>query len=90
MKTRLPWWVYLVLGLGIFGYEWWSQRPTHQPHFTFDGPALVIHGGAGVITRENMSPAMEALVRASLERVLDSGYAALARGESRMDVVVRV
>jgi beta-aspartyl-peptidase (threonine type) len=29
-------------------------------------------------------------VRTSLERVLDSGYAALARGESRMDVVVRV
>ena len=60
------------------------------PDFHFEGPSIVIHGGAGTITRANMRPEMEALVRASLTRVLDSGYAALARGEDRMDVVVSV
>ncbi len=90
MKKRIPWWAFVLLALAILGYEWWAQRPVHEPDFYFEGPAIVIHGGAGVITRENMSPEMEAMVRRSLERVLDSGYAALARGEARMDVIVRV
>ena len=90
MKPHLPWWASALIVLAIASYSWYQRQPAHAPDFEFDGPAIVIHGGAGVITRENMSPEMEALVRSSLERVLDSGYAALERGEDRMDVVVRV
>ncbi|MDG1253093.1 MAG: isoaspartyl peptidase/L-asparaginase [Schleiferiaceae bacterium] len=90
MKRRLPWWATAIIVLAIASYSWYQRQPAHAPDFEFEGAAIVIHGGAGVITRENMSPEMEALVRSSLERVLDSGYAALERGENRMDVVVRV
>jgi beta-aspartyl-peptidase (threonine type) len=48
---------------------------------------LVIHGGAGVIKRENLSPEREAEVRARLEEALRAGHAVLARGGSSVDAV---
>ena len=38
---------------------------------------LVIHGGAGTITRETMSPEREIAYHAKLREALDSGYAVL-------------
>ena len=49
--------------------------------------ALVIHGGAGVITREQLSAADERAIRADLERALDAGDAVLQRGGSALDAV---
>ncbi|MBU8899054.1 isoaspartyl peptidase/L-asparaginase [Corallococcus sp. M34] len=48
---------------------------------------LVIHGGAGVISRENLSPEREAAVRAALAQSLQAGHAVLARGGSSLDAV---
>lgn len=48
---------------------------------------LVIHGGAGVIKRENLSPEREAEVRAKLEESLRAGHAVLARGGSSVEAV---
>ncbi|HEX2204039.1 MAG TPA: isoaspartyl peptidase/L-asparaginase, partial [Longimicrobium sp.] len=48
---------------------------------------LVIHGGAGTIRREDMSPEREAAYRASLARALTAGHAVLARGGASMDAV---
>jgi beta-aspartyl-peptidase (threonine type) len=48
---------------------------------------LVIHGGAGVIKRENLSPEKEAEVRAKLEESLRAGHAVLARGGSSVEAV---
>ncbi|NOJ79439.1 isoaspartyl peptidase/L-asparaginase family protein [Myxococcus xanthus] len=48
---------------------------------------LVIHGGAGVISRENLSPEREAEVRAALTRSLQAGHAVLAGGGSALDAV---
>ena len=49
---------------------------------------LVVHGGAGVIVRDKLSPEMEAQYRAKLQEALDAGYAVLARGGSALDAVV--
>ncbi len=42
--------------------------------------ALVIHGGAGVIERDNLSADTERDIHAALDRALDAGNAVLARG----------
>lgn len=49
---------------------------------------LAIHGGAGVITRERLTPELEAQYRAELQKSLDAGYAVLERGGSALDAVV--
>jgi len=48
---------------------------------------MVIHGGAGTISREQMTPAREAAYRAGLERALRAGYAVLQRGGRSLDAV---
>jgi L-asparaginase / beta-aspartyl-peptidase len=50
--------------------------------------AIAIHGGAGVILPENMTPELEAAYRAELEGALRAGHAVLARGGSALDAVV--
>ncbi|MBK7382766.1 MAG: isoaspartyl peptidase/L-asparaginase [Flavobacteriales bacterium] len=49
--------------------------------------ALAIHGGAGTISPEVMTPSREKIYRAALELSLQRGYAALAQGGSALDVV---
>ncbi|HXG57931.1 MAG TPA: isoaspartyl peptidase/L-asparaginase [Thermoanaerobaculia bacterium] len=48
---------------------------------------LVIHGGAGTITRQNMTPEAETKHREGLEAALRAGHAVLARGGSSLDAV---
>ncbi|HEX2121414.1 MAG TPA: isoaspartyl peptidase/L-asparaginase [Thermoanaerobaculia bacterium] len=48
---------------------------------------LVIHGGAGTITRKSMSPEREAEYRAALSQALRTGHAVLAKGGSSLDAV---
>ncbi|MBK5258062.1 MAG: isoaspartyl peptidase/L-asparaginase [Thermoanaerobaculia bacterium] len=48
---------------------------------------LVVHGGAGTITRSSMTPEMEKEYRTSLETALRTGYAILARGGTSLDAV---
>lgn len=47
--------------------------------------ALAIHGGAGVIEREQLSAEEEAAIRADLDRALDAGHAVLRDGGSALD-----
>jgi L-asparaginase / beta-aspartyl-peptidase len=49
---------------------------------------LVIHGGAGVIVRERLTPGHEAEYRVALQASLNAGYAVLARGGTALDAVV--
>jgi len=49
---------------------------------------LVIHGGAGTMSRDAMTPAMEAAYRASLEAALRAGHEVLAAGGQALDAVV--
>src|SRR5207244_4369813 len=48
---------------------------------------FVMHGGAGTITRTNMTPEAEAQIRAKMEEALKAGHAILARGGSSVDAV---
>ena len=49
--------------------------------------ALVIHGGAGVIERDQLSTADEQSIRDDLEQALEAGRAVLAQGGSALDAV---
>ncbi|MNK13727.1 Isoaspartyl peptidase precursor [compost metagenome] len=48
---------------------------------------LVIHGGAGTITKASMSAEMEAAYRAALTLALQTGYDALKAGKTSLDAV---
>ncbi|MFH1373548.1 MAG: isoaspartyl peptidase/L-asparaginase [bacterium] len=48
---------------------------------------LVMHGGAGTITRANMTPEMEQAYRVKLTEVLQTGYDILANGGTALDAV---
>lgn len=49
--------------------------------------SLAVHGGAGVIERDSLSPEMDAAYRAALHRALEAGSAVLAAGGSALDAV---
>jgi beta-aspartyl-peptidase (threonine type) len=48
---------------------------------------LVMHGGAGTITRSSMTPDMEKQYREKLEEALRAGHAILAKGGTSLDAV---
>lgn len=52
--------------------------------------ALVIHGGAGVIERNQMSPDAEAAYRAAMARAVATGTAVLEQGGTALDAVEAV
>lgn len=49
--------------------------------------SLVIHGGAGIIQRDRVTPQQEAAVRAGLSAALDAGERVLKAGGSALDAV---
>jgi beta-aspartyl-peptidase (threonine type) len=51
-------------------------------------PTLVIHGGAGTIRKENMSPELEKEYTDKLEEALKTGYLILEKGGSSSDAVI--
>lgn len=60
-----------------------AQNGIHPPN-----AVLVIHGGAGSITRAGLSEDRDAAYRAKLEEALRKGHDALQRGRSSLDAVV--
>lgn len=50
-------------------------------------PVIAIHGGAGTLNRESMSPEAEVKYHAALRAVLEAGQAALAAGATAVDAV---
>jgi beta-aspartyl-peptidase (threonine type) len=59
-----------------------SQVAASAPNF-----AMVIHGGAGTILRQNMTPEMEKAYIDTLTIALRTGYQVLARGGSSLDAI---
>ena len=51
------------------------------------GYAIVIHGGAGTIKKEYMTPEMEKAYHDKLEAALDSGYTVLEKGGTAIEAV---
>ena len=50
--------------------------------------SLVIHGGAGTILKESMTPEMETAYRKGLQATLDQGYDVLANGGTAVEAVL--
>jgi beta-aspartyl-peptidase (threonine type) len=50
---------------------------------------IVIHGGAGVITPDRLTPEKEKLARATLEQALRAGQKVLAEGGSALDAITQ-
>ena len=59
-----------------------EARPPEGPR-----AVLVLHGGAGTIDRDAMTPELEAAYRAALEEALRAGHAVLSRGARALDAV---
>lgn len=49
---------------------------------------LVVHGGAGTIEPEEMTPGLEEQYRAAMTEAMEAGHAVLANGGSSLDAVV--
>ncbi len=59
-----------------------QENVQQAPRWSF-----AIHGGAGVIERDSLTPEQDAAYRAALHRALQAGQAVLAAGGSAMDAV---
>jgi len=64
-----------------------AASATAQPAHRW---SIVVHGGAGVIERANMSPELEAQYRAAMNRALQTGANILDHGGSSLDAVQAV
>jgi len=56
-----------------------------QPNMEIRKVGLVVHGGAGTISRSEMTPQREREYRAGLKRAMTAGYEILKRGGSSLD-----
>ncbi|HRO03512.1 MAG TPA: isoaspartyl peptidase/L-asparaginase, partial [Terricaulis sp.] len=52
--------------------------------------SIVVHGGAGVIERANLTPEMDAQYRAAMHRALNTGAAILDAGGTSLDAIEAV
>ena len=73
--------VLLIVLISIFT----SCQKTSKPDY-----GIVIHGGAGVILRENLSEEMESQYREKLSEALETGILLLEQGTTGLDVVEKV
>ncbi len=76
-----------VIFVASMGCE--PSKPKINAQESEPGPiTLVIHGGAGTIRRENMSPEREKAYREALEFALETGYAVLEDGGTSLNAVI--
>jgi len=69
---------YLILAFGILNMSHVSAASK---------TAIVIHGGAGTISRGKMTDEKEAAIRATLEASIQAGYKALSAGAPSTEAV---
>jgi len=87
----------LLLGFLFFGLmacdgdagEMTDKIPQEQEAASPAEYAIVIHGGAGTISRENMTPGQEQAYRDALNGALDIGEAILREGGSSLEAVTQ-
>ena len=74
--------LFLAACIALFAAPAIAQDSAEAPSWSF-----AIHGGAGVIERENLTAEQEAAYRASLDAALTAGTEILANGGSAMDAI---
>ena len=62
-----------------------GASPPQRPQFM-----LVVHGGAGTIRRQDMTPAQDSAYRATLTQAIRAGYDVLRGGGASLDAVTAV
>jgi beta-aspartyl-peptidase (threonine type) len=77
-----PFWKILAGALLLSACTSMEAPMTQKPEWT-----LLIHGGAGVMRRAEMTPEMDAAYRAGLNDALDAGSKVLAAGGASLDAV---
>lgn len=66
-----------------------AESTEQKPAAFQQGPiSLVIHGGAGTIRKENISPEQDSAYRAKLTEALEAGYAVLQNGDPATKAVI--
>jgi L-asparaginase / beta-aspartyl-peptidase len=87
-----------LLLTSTFGYSQRRSGRSQQPRAEAPAPAaqdpqrnftLVIHGGAGTLTRQNMTPEREKAYREVLQQALQAGHEVLRQGGTSLDAVER-
>ena len=80
-----------MLCIGLFLACTNTSTPTEisiqKANNSLNRVGLVIHGGAGTITRENLSSEKEAAIRAKLSQALNTGYAILDSGGTSLEAI---
>jgi len=74
----------VILLLFLSALPFFAGEKTNNPF------GLVIHGGAGKITKEKMTPEKEKAYTKKLQEALDAGYAILESGGTSLDTVEMV
>lgn len=81
--------VFLSIVVLTFFFGCKNEQPSTAAGELKPGPiTIVIHGGAGTILKQNMTPEKEQAYHAALEAALDSGYMVLERGGKSIDAVI--
>ncbi len=75
----------VFLALALLALSACATVPEPAPRWS-----IIVHGGAGVIERANLTPEVEAQYRAAMQRALTTGGAILDRGGSSLDAVEAV
>ncbi len=65
-----------------------GKMTTDAEETTLPPLTLVIHGGAGTIRKQNMTPEGEKAYHEALKHALDTGYAVLTAGGKSLDAVI--
>jgi len=76
----------IILALFAISFSSCNQQPS-QTEIQKPEYAIVIHGGAGTILKENMTPETEAAYREKLTEALETGEAILKNGGSSVEAV---
>lgn len=82
--------IFLILGIITFSCKNGKQTADQQSvsaSVTKQEWAIVIHGGAGVITREKMTPDMDKEYRAALAEAMNTGKKILSEGGTALEAV---
>lgn len=64
-----------------------ADKPTANQKVPRKDWAIVIHGGAGVITRANMTPELDSTYRAALREAMNTGIKILSEGGTALEAV---
>ncbi len=84
-------WITAVLALPSFLLQSCetASSSTKEENLKSQPIALVIHGGAGTMSRERMTPDVEQAILEALEKALNEGYAALESGSTATEAILK-